>query len=436
MKEARENQLFAGKYALKELLGKGAFGSVYRAEQMAYGIGFRQVALKTFENEMTDILEARNIFNDALLLIKLLDKCNDPVIKSRFVQVYDIGTAAPGEGEKEKSNLEKGYMTMEYMDSDLRAIIGNTGSPDFRKRTVTEVLKLMNPVIETLAYMHSRDRPVLHRDLKPANILISGGKHIKVADFGLAVEMLDLLRLPGAAGTIPYQDLESFSEHTASTQSDVYAIGVMFYEFLTGKYPYDIESLKLDPNDSLSYEIFALRLERVMSKGVVPPSNFNFELKKDNWLEEIIVQCLKPHRIDRIRDAVEVRNYIKNEMKPGTIHMPRKERYKRCLENGHKARFKGKEYFPQAEEHYRKAVELMPEHCDAVAALANLLVEKGKPDEALPLLTQRVTDNRRCPHVLRELANLYEAKGNSTMKNYYDEEAAKMPVCNYSIGQK
>jgi serine/threonine protein kinase len=386
--------------------------------------------LKVFENEIKDMLEARDIFNDALVLINLLDKCSDPVVKSGFVQVYDIGAAAIE--EKEKNSSKKGYITMEYMDSDLRAIIGNTGSPDFRKRTVTEVLKLMNPVIEALAYMHGQDRPVLHRDIKPENVLISGGKHIKVADFGLAVEMFDLLKLPEAAGTIPYQDLESFSKRNASTQSDVYAIGVMFYEFLTGKYPYDIKSLKLDPNDSLSYEIFAHRLERVMSEGVVPPSNFNSELKKDNWLEEIIIHCLKPYRPDRIKNAVELRDCINKQQPPGP-RLTKGEKYKVYLEKGQKARLKGKEHYPEAGENFGKACELLPQYCDAAVAVANLLVEKGESDEAARLLNQRLRDNRRCPHVLRELANLYKKKGNSVLEDYYNEEAGKMPACNYSI---
>jgi len=435
-----ESGLISGRYNIQTLLGEGTFGKVYLAKQEVFELSFRSVALKLFEKEIESTKQARHIFTDTILLINLLENCHDPQIKEKFIQVYDIGLTSikvKGEGIR-----KKGYITMERMDNDLRKVIGQTGKPNFRKTTVKEALFYMKPVIDALAYMHTQKEPILHRDLKPENILLRMGKEkgrdvtqVKVADFGLAVQMFNIWELPQAAGTVPYQDLESFKWKTASPESDVYGIGVIFYELLTGQYPFNIAFVDSIPTDSLSQEILSDRLSMLMSKPIQPPSDFNFELKNYPWLEELILQCLKPRRVDRISNAAEVKQLLEEAGNPTSSpsRISISEQYKAFLEAGKTAFARDRKNWSEAESNFLNAIKLLDGPCDAIIALAHQLVERGEWIEAEKLLHERLNQNRDCPHVYLELAYLFGKKQNQLMREFYLDKAEKMGECKYSF---
>ena len=189
----------------RKKLGEGAFGVVYLAEQQIFDIPFRTVALKVMKTPVRGSIDAKNLFSDALVLIKILNKCGDPVLKSRFVDILDVGLGSTGK------STDLGYIAMEIVDKDLSAI----SKVNDKKRvcTVTEALTYLTPVVEALAFMHTQKTPLLHRDLKPDNVLVKSQPSltVKVADFGLATEDIRELDPVPAAGTWPYQDLESFT---------------------------------------------------------------------------------------------------------------------------------------------------------------------------------------------------------------------------------
>ncbi|MBD3340224.1 MAG: protein kinase [Candidatus Lokiarchaeota archaeon] len=437
MIDFNKNCLIAGRYKTKKKLGAGAFGSVFLAEQEAFDMTFRSVALKLFNKDIKNSMEARQIFNDAIVLLDLIENCFDPYIQSLFIYVYDIGSTTIKDDTE--GLLDRGYITMELMETDLRTIIGPTGSDKFRRTTVTEALNYMKPVISALAFMHSQKYPIIHRDLKPGNILFRVGKEngkdkiqIKVADFGLAVQIFNFLELPDMGGTIAYQDLESFTIGKASTESDVYAIGIMLYELLTGKYPYDIEfANNLSPNTQLSKDILNDCLEHAMSKPVIPPSDLNYELKKYLWLEEIIMACIEPSRINRTKNAKQLKLLIENDEPPPPP--PPTSKYKDLVELGKNAMGRGREQWNSAEKFFKQAIQISRKHCDAISLLAHLLIEMDKIKEAELLLRERIEQNRECCHIYQELAYLYGKRGLPSLQADYLSQMKQIGECKYSI---
>ena len=432
MTGSKGTDLVGGKYKLRKKLGSGAFGSVYLAEQDAYGIPFRNVALKIFETKINSAMQAREIFNDAIVLSRLLEDCTDLEIKSHFVRVYDIGSF---EMKDDKGEIvEKGYMAMELMEKDLRNIVGTTGSGNFRKTTGTEVLAYMKPLVDAIAYMHSQNPPILHRDLKPANVLFKyhNGIQIKVGDFGLALQSYDLFESARAAGTMNYQDLESFMLGTAATESDIYAIGIIFYELLTGRYPHKIDFSGMNQADPIAGKIRLKMLKQAMSKLIQPPSDLNLELKKYPWLEDIILKCLKTYRVDRIKDAFKLKRLIDGGASISSGKTPR-EKYKLYLDSGDNAMIRGPSFWKESVENYQNAGKIMSTPCDAVTKLAHLYIEMGKLDRAEGILNERIRQNRACDHVFKELSYIYGRRKNNVMKKYYLDQAERISKCKYSV---
>ncbi len=233
-----EGAVIDGRYRLTRFLDEGAFGAVFKAEQMAYGVTLREVALKIAKEPMSD-LETRVAFHDALVMARLLDGIRDASMKDRFVTVHDAGRCPEG-------SMLAGhpYMVMELVrGAGLHRHLESGPFP------LTKAIAYFDRMLEAVALMHrgTKDpdggiRPVVHRDLKPANILVirnSGGEDtIKIADFGLAIEVDTLLGWTDSGGTMAYLAPESFSRNTCSPQSDVYALGLIFYEMIAGKNPF------------------------------------------------------------------------------------------------------------------------------------------------------------------------------------------------------
>ncbi len=200
-----------------ELLGQGGMGAVYKARQKQLD---RLVALKILPPTIgRDPAFAERFTREAQSMAKL----NHP----RVVSIYDFGRTDDGQF----------YFIMEYVDgTDLRHII-NAGqvSPDV-------ALAIVPQICEALQYAHKNG--IVHRDIKPENILLDKEGNIKIADFGLA----RLLDLPATAytltqprqkmGTPHYMAPEQVAgAHEVDHRADIYSLGVVFYEMLTGQLP-------------------------------------------------------------------------------------------------------------------------------------------------------------------------------------------------------
>jgi hypothetical protein len=221
-----------GRYRLEQYLAEGSFGAVYRAAQLAYGVPLREVAFKISKRPMDDA-EARRTFGDALLMAKVVGSASDPAIRQHFVTIYDAGRC-----------LDEGtlnghpYLVMEYIHGgSLHDFLKSGPFP------LTRAMQYFDQLLEAMAFMHGgMAHPVAHRDLKPDNILVSRGlggpDRVVVTDFGLAVEVDTLLGWVDSGGDLAYLAPESFSHDISSPQSDVYMLGLVFYEMLTGSNPF------------------------------------------------------------------------------------------------------------------------------------------------------------------------------------------------------
>ena len=203
-------------YEVHELIGRGGMGAVFKATHKELQ---RVVAIKILPPETADQAEFEERFRREARALAALDHPN-------IVTLHDFGTR---DGWF--------YFVMEYIDgSDL--------STRIQKRSITtdEALSIVTQVCDALAYSHGKG--VVHRDIKPANILIDRSGRIKIADFGLAKLVgpkdgdFELTRTNAALGTPLYMAPEQINGNPPTDhRADLYALGVVFYELLTGEIP-------------------------------------------------------------------------------------------------------------------------------------------------------------------------------------------------------
>jgi serine/threonine protein kinase len=227
---AGNDTVIAGRYRLDRYLNEGGFGAVYRAAHLAYGVELREVAVKVGKHPMTDV-EARNTFRDALMLAKLAANASDPMLREHFVTVYDAGRC-PDDGPL----AGHPYLVMEFVSGGNLSHCLRAG-PFPLKRAIA----YFDQILSAVAFIHHNH--IAHRDLKPDNILVvrreDGPDLVKVTDFGLALEVDTLLGWVESGGDLAYLAPESFSHNISSPQSDVYMLGLVFYEMLTKINPFD-----------------------------------------------------------------------------------------------------------------------------------------------------------------------------------------------------
>ena len=212
-------KIIKGKFKIVRKLGQGGMGAVYLAEQL--GIGHR-VALKFLKAEFsTDAEIARRFLNEA--------KSYARVAHPNAVALHDFG-------QDDEGNL---FIAMEYCEGvDLKKVIAEQG-----RLPMIEAIDVVLQVADVLANAH--DKGVIHRDLKPENIMIRRGirgVHAKVLDFGIA-RLMDAgtkLTVAGAiAGTPRYMSPEQVEGREVDLRADIYSLGIVLFEALTGTQPFD-----------------------------------------------------------------------------------------------------------------------------------------------------------------------------------------------------
>ncbi|MFM8476316.1 MAG: protein kinase domain-containing protein, partial [Planctomycetaceae bacterium] len=254
----------SGRYRLDKELGKGAFGLVYLGydEELQ-----RQVAVKMPTGER---LSRREYADQFLAEARTVAALNHPHI----VSVYDVGR-----GEDNSIYLVSRYIPGGTLQKRLQ---------EQRRPDVRESVRLLIPIAQALHYAHQQG--ILHRDIKPANLLLDADRVTPfVADFGLAIREDDELTEHGA-GTPAYMSPEQASReaHRLDGRSDVFSVGVVFYEMLTGMRPFHGKSIP---------EV----LDAVVNRDPQPPRSLQPQIPAE--LERICLKALAKQASDRYATA-------------------------------------------------------------------------------------------------------------------------------------
>lgn len=195
-----------------EELGEGSFGTVYKVKLKTTGEIY---ALKEVSRR---VLIKNKQLKYAVSEIKIMKRLKHPFILTLHDSFED------------KNSI---FMILEYCpNGDLSDLLRLKGKFDMK-----EAIFYLSEIVLALEYLHSRD--IIYRDLKPANILLDSEGHIQLADFGLAKENISNLNLAMTlAGTPAYLSPETLSQQGTSKPADIYGLGVVLYEMLTGKPPF------------------------------------------------------------------------------------------------------------------------------------------------------------------------------------------------------
>lgn len=207
-------EIVARRYRIAGLLGRGGMGEVYRADDLKLGL---PVALKFLSSELE---------SDPNALTRLHTEVRNArqVSHPHVCRVHDIDEV---DGRH--------FLTMEYVDGeDLASLLHRIGRLPEAKAT-----EIGRQIAAGLGAAH--ERGVVHRDLKPANVMIDGHGRAKITDFGLAVTAAE--GRGELAGTPQYMAPELFAGGEATVQSDLYALGLLLYEVLTGRRPFEAKTL-------------------------------------------------------------------------------------------------------------------------------------------------------------------------------------------------
>src|SRR2546427_2767344 len=260
--------VLAQRYEILEILGEGGMGAVYKAMDRELS---RPVALKVIRPDLAGNQANLDRFKQELLLAR-------EVTHKNVIRIYDLGEA---EGMK--------FITMEYVEGkDLRTLINEKN-----KLAPEEAVEIMQQVCRALEAAHSVG--IIHRDLKPQNIMRDKSGRILVMDFGLArtLEGDGMTQTGALVGTMDYMSPEQALGKELDQRSDLFALGLIFYELLTGKMPYKAES------------VVASLLKRTQERAAPVSSHDN---TIPQGLSSIVSSSLEPDVKLRYQSAAEILN--------------------------------------------------------------------------------------------------------------------------------
>ena len=204
------------RYEILELIGSGGMANVYKARCHRLN---RLVAIKILKSDLADNADFRRRFHDESQAVAQLSHAN-------IVSVYDVST-----------NPDREYIVMELIDGiTLKQYMERRGHMDWR-----EALHFITQIMRGLSHAHSRG--IIHRDIKPQNIMVLRDGSVKVADFGIACLANQGQTLTQEAlGSVHYISPEQARGDRIDARSDIYSAGVVLYEMLTGRLPFEGDS--------------------------------------------------------------------------------------------------------------------------------------------------------------------------------------------------
>lgn len=270
------SERIANRYELGELIGTGGMSEVYAATDTLLG---REVAIKMLRPDLARDVSFRERFRKEA---QNSSRLNHPAI----VAVYDTG-------EYERDGVGTPYIVMELVHGrTIRDVIREDGP-----MTPTNAAKVLGPVCGALQASHEAD--IIHRDIKPANIMITNTGSVKIMDFGIAQALNDatsaMTQTSAVIGTAQYLSPEQARGKKLDGRSDLYALGCVMYEMVTGKPPFEGDSP------------FSVAYQHVQ-EDPTPPSEYVKDLSPTAALnlDAVILSAMAKHPGDRYQSAQEM----------------------------------------------------------------------------------------------------------------------------------
>ncbi|RMC60616.1 Stk1 family PASTA domain-containing Ser/Thr kinase [Lactobacillus sp. ESL0259] len=274
--------LLGDRYRIIDTLGEGGMANVYLAEDI---ILQRKVAVKILRLDLQKEPQTLARFQREALATSELSHPN-------IVMVLDVGT-----------DHGLPYMVMEYVDGpDLKDyIIAN--SP----LNLGNIIKIMDQILSAMSLAHKHN--VIHRDLKPQNILMDKHGNIKIADFGIAVALNQnsVTQTNSAIGSVHYMSPEQTRGGLVTKQSDIYSLGIILYELITGHVPFNGDSAV---SIALKHAQEPIPSIRKQDPNIPQP------------LENVVLKATAKDPRDRYDSAKEMKDDLDTSLEPGRANEP------------------------------------------------------------------------------------------------------------------
>jgi serine/threonine protein kinase/tetratricopeptide (TPR) repeat protein/TolB-like protein len=254
------------RYEILARLGEGGMGAVYKARDSELD---RLVALKVIRPELAGHPDVLRRFKQELILAR-------QVTHKNVIRIFDLGMA---DGRK--------FITMDYIDGrDLKSILTERG-----KLPPAEAVPIVQQICRGLEAAHVEG--VVHRDLKPQNIMLDANGRVWVMDFGLArsMELVGMTRTGMLMGTPDYMSPEQARAAKVDARSDIFSLGIIFYEILTGQLPFKADTM------------MATLLKRVQEKPA-PPNVVDPSIPQP--LSDVVMKCLEVDVARRYQTTAEI----------------------------------------------------------------------------------------------------------------------------------
>ena len=279
--------VLGGRYEILQLLGEGGMGAVYKARDREVD---RLVALKVIRPELANHPEVLRRFKQELILAR-------QVTHKNVIRIFDLGEA---DGIK--------FISMDYIEGqDLRSLLRQKG-----KLAPADATAIMTQVCQALEAAHLEG--VVHRDLKPQNIMLDNQGRATVMDFGIArsMQLTGMTQTGALLGTPDYMSPEQAKGQEVDARSDLFTLGIILYELLTGKTPYQADT------------VLGTLLKRTQERAR-PPLELDPTLPR--YLNDVVVRCLEIDPRVRYQKASEILADLEAHRRPQAttlrLRMPR-----------------------------------------------------------------------------------------------------------------
>lgn len=281
-------ELLLNRYQLKQLISQSDIGEIFLAEDIL--LAGVPVAVKFLSSTFFDPKQLQSFVSEARICAALSQKT------LHIVKVTDFGL----------SESRKPFYVMEYLQGKSLQYL--------MPMPLNKFINLARQICLGLQCAHQGIKidgkiyPLIHRDIKPGNILVIPdsilGQLVKILDFGVAKFLntsATLATVDGFSGSLPYCSPEQFQDKDLDNCSDIYSLGIVMYEMLTGEYPWKL----VNDNFGAWYKAHIFETPRTISK-------VNSQLQLPQVLEDLIMSCLAKSKSDRPQSLVDIINVLEN----------------------------------------------------------------------------------------------------------------------------